>query len=150
MSGGSSLAEEQQARAWFLLAQFDVAVHTRLANSATDQIFPEYVRELLDARKTYRAARLKGLVLFTYSMQMSLSSLPDGNDKGIVVMQGILHGPRLVLEHAVQGLFGSVHGLTTHWAPLYFGQGQAYPSLNEHATFKRFFVKVHLEAWTLH
>ena len=141
MSAGSSLAEEQQARAWFLLAQFDVAVHTRLANSATDQIFPEYVRELLDARKKYRETRLKGLVLFTYSMPTSLSCLsskPDGNDEGIVVMQGILHGPRLVLLHAVQGLFGSVQGLTTHWAPLCFGQGQAYPSLNEHAAFKTF------------
>ena len=53
-------------------------------------------------------------------------------------MQGILHGPRLVLLHAVQGLFGSVQGLTTHWAPLCFGQGQAYPSLNEHAAFKTF------------
>ncbi len=61
-------------------------------------------------------------------MPTSPSSLPEGNDEGIVVMQGILHGPRLVLTHAVQGLFGSVQDLTTHWAPLYFGQGQAYPS----------------------
>ena len=89
MSAGSSLPEEQQARAWFLLAQFDVAVHTRLANSATDQIFPEYVRELLDARKKYQEARLKGLVLFAYLMLTSLSSLPEGNDKGIVEMRGI-------------------------------------------------------------
>ena len=78
-------------------------------------------------------------------MSTSLSSLPKGNDKGIVKMQGILHGPRLVLEHAVQGLFGSVQGLTTHWAPLYFGQGQAYPSLNEHATFTTFLRKSSLE-----
>ena len=105
MSAGSSLAEEQQARAWFLLAQFDVAVHTRLANSATDQIFPEYVRELLDARKTYRETRLKGLVLLTYSMPTSLSCLsskPEGNDEGIVVMQGILHGPPIRRRQSIR------------------------------------------------
>ncbi len=51
-------------------------------------------------------------------------------------MLGILHGSHWVLEHAVQGIFGSIQGLTMHWVPLYFGQGQAYPSLNEHAAFK--------------
>ena len=135
MRAGSSSAEEPRARAWFLFAQFDVAVHTRLANPDTDQIFPEYVRELLDARKTYRDTRLKGLDLFTYSMPTSLSSLNEGQDRGFVDMQGIVHGSHLVSEGAVRGLLGSVQGLTTHWGALYFDQGE---SLNDHAAFRTF------------
>ena len=87
-------------------------MHTRLASPDTDQIFPEYVRELLDARKTYWDTRLKGLHLFTYSMPTSLSSLNEGQDRGFVNMQGIVHGSHLVSEGAVRGLLGSVEGLT--------------------------------------
>ncbi len=94
----------------------------------------------MDTHKTCWDARLKGLVIFTYSMPMFISSLPEGKDKGFVDMQGIFHGSYSVLERAVLGLFGSVQDLTTHWhwAPLYFGQSQAYPPLNEYAAFRTF------------
>ena len=61
MSTGSSPANEPRALAWFLFTWFDIAVHTRLANPDTNKIFPEYVRELLDAHTKYRETRLKGL-----------------------------------------------------------------------------------------
>jgi hypothetical protein len=60
MSAEASSENEPRARAWFLIARFDLAVHTRLENYDTDQI-PEYVRELLDPREKYRETRLKGL-----------------------------------------------------------------------------------------
>ena len=65
MSAEASSENEPRARAWFLIAQFDLAVHTRLASYDTDQIFPGYVRELLDPRAKYRETRLKGMSLST-------------------------------------------------------------------------------------
>ena len=46
------------ARAWFFSAQLDVNVHKRLANPDTDTIFPECIREVIDTRASYLAARL--------------------------------------------------------------------------------------------
>ena len=135
MSTGSSSANEPRARAWFLFARFDLAVHTRLVDSDTNKIFPEYVRELLDARTKYRDSRVKGLNLFTYSMPTSLSSLADGHARGFVPMEAIFQASRLVSERAVLGIFGSPRGFTANWGPLYFGQGE---SLNDHAAFKKF------------
>ena len=68
MSASSSSATDPQARAWFLCAQFHVAEHTRLANSDTDQLFPDYVREIFATREKYLDKRMKGLHLITYSM----------------------------------------------------------------------------------
>ena len=55
----SSSVTDARARAWFLVAEFDVAEHTRLTNSDTDQLFPEYVREVFSAREKYLDARIK-------------------------------------------------------------------------------------------
>jgi hypothetical protein len=126
---------DARARTWFLQAEFDVAVHTRLANSNTSQNFSEYIRELIDFRLSYLNSRLKGINFISYSMPRTLSSL---RQRGIVSMNGIFHGSRVVSQHTVQGLFGSVDGLTASWAALYFGQGEVWPSLNDHAMFKTF------------
>ena len=67
-AAGASSESEPRARAWFLIARFDLAEHTRLIDSDKDRIFPEYVRELLDTREKYREKPLKGLSLFTYSI----------------------------------------------------------------------------------
>lgn len=108
MSAGASSESEPRASAWFLIARFALAEHPRLVDSDKDRIFPEYVRELLDKREKYRETRLKGLSLFTYSMPTSLSSMPDGQARDSVFMQGIYQGSYLVAERAVRGLFGSV------------------------------------------
>ena len=142
MSAGAASESEPRARAWILIARFDLAVHTRLLDSDKDRIFPEYVRELLDPREKYRETRLKGLSLFTYSMPTSLFSMPDGQSRDSVFMQGIYQGSYLVSERAVRGLFGSVEGLDANWGPLYFGRGE---SLNDHAAFKTFLCQSSLE-----
>ncbi len=47
------------ARAWLLDAEFDVALHPQLANadSDTDQIFPERLRQYFDDRAAYLKKR---------------------------------------------------------------------------------------------
>ena len=142
MSAGTSSESEPRARAWFLIARFALAEHPRLVDSDKDRILPEYVRELLDKREKDRKTRLKGLSLFTYSMPTSLSSMPDGQARDSVFMQGIYQGHHLVAERAVLGIFGSVRGLDANWGPLYFGQGE---SLNDHKEFKRFLCQSSLE-----
>ena len=77
MSTGSSSANEPRARAWFLFARFDLAVHKQLVDSDTNKIFPEYIRALLDARTKYRESRLQGLNLLTYSEYADVSLLPS-------------------------------------------------------------------------
>ncbi len=72
MTASSSSAKEPHARAWLFCAQFDVEVHMRLASSDTDKIFPEYLREVDDTRKSYPDARLEGLDLLTYSLPTRL------------------------------------------------------------------------------
>ena len=131
----SDALSDARARAWFLYAEFDVTVHTRLANSNTNQIFPEYIRELIDSRLSYLNSRLKGINFISYSVPRTLNSLLQ---RGVVSMNGIFHGSRVVSRHTVQGLFGSVEGLTASWGTLYFGQGQVWPSLNDHPMFKTF------------
>ena len=129
----SDALSDARARAWFLCAEFDVAVHTRLANFNTNQIFPEYIRELIDSRLSYLNSRLKGINFISYSVPRTLYSL---RQRGVVSMNGIFHGSRVVSQHTVQGLFGSVEGLTASWGALYFGKGEVWPSLNDHAMFK--------------
>ncbi len=77
MRPSSTSATNQQARAWYLYAEFDVAKHTRLANSDTDQIITGYVREVIAAREQNLDARIKGLDLITYSVPTTLSSLQN-------------------------------------------------------------------------
>ena len=131
----STSFQPPRARAWFLIAQFDVAVHMRFANSNTDQIFPEYIRELIDSRRSYLDSRLKGMNFISYSVPRTLSSLQN---RGVVTMDGIFHGSHVVSQHTVQGLFDSVDGLTASWGALYFGPGEAWPSLNDHAAYKTY------------
>ena len=113
----STSSQTPRARAWFLYAQFDVAVHKRLANSNTDQIFPEYIRELIDSRRSYLDSRLKGMNFISYSVPRTLSSLQN---RGVVTMDGIFHGSHVVSQRTVQGLFDSVDGLTASWGALDF------------------------------
>ena len=117
----SSSANEPRARAWIFNAQFDVAEHTRFANSDTDQIFPEYIRELIDSRVSYLNSNLKGMDFISYSVPRTLSSVQS---RGVVAMDGIFHGSHAVAEDTVQGLFGSVEGLTTSWGALYLAQAK--------------------------
>jgi hypothetical protein len=121
MRASSSSAKEPRARAWVFNAQFDVAEHTRFANSDTDQIFPEYIREFLDTRASYLSKHLKGLTLVSCSVPTTLTSCCD---KGVVYMQGILHGSHLVNERTVHGLFDRINGVTAQWGALYFDQGE--------------------------
>ena len=131
----SSSEQIPHARAWFLYAEFDVAVHSRLANSDTNQIFPEYIRELIDSRLSYLDSRLKGMNFISYSVPRTLSTLQN---RGVVPMDGIFYGSHVVSQCTVQGLFASVDGLTAFWGALYFGRGEAWPSLNDHAAYKTF------------
>ena len=139
MSAHSSSANERRARAWLLHAQFHVAEHTRLANSDTNQIFPEYIREFFNARASYLNKHLKSLNLISVSVPTTLSS-PETLDgyRDVVNVHGIFHGSHLVSERALQGIFGSSAGVTTSWDALYCGQGEACPSLDDHAVFKTF------------
>ena len=93
MMSHSSSATDPRARAWFLTVKFDVAVHTRLINSDTDQIFPDYVRQVFAAREKYLDSRIKGLQLITYSMPTTLSSLQN---QEAVPVDAIFHGSHLV------------------------------------------------------
>ncbi len=51
MRAGASSEIDPRARAWFLIARFDLAVHTQLEDSDSDQIFPEYALEPFDPWK---------------------------------------------------------------------------------------------------
>ena len=99
MRASSSSAADPQARAWFLCAQFHVAEHTRLANSDTDQLFPDYVRKLFATREKYLDRRMKGLHLITYSMPTTLSSLQN---RDVVPVDAIFHGSQLVSQRTVE------------------------------------------------
>ena len=118
---------------WRLEKRFKV--HTRLANPDTDTIFPEYIREIFDRRASYLNTRLAGLELLTCSMPTALSYHCNFD---VVVMQGIYHGARMVNARTVEGIFEGVDGVYALWTALYYGQGEACPSLNEHAVFTKF------------
>ena len=80
MRDNFSSGKDTSARAWHLFAQFHVAAHTRLADPETDQLFPDYVREIFAARAKYLDRRIKGLHLITYSMPTTLSSLQNAGN----------------------------------------------------------------------
>jgi len=110
-------------------------MHPRLVNSDTYQILPEYVREVIAARERYLDARIQGLKLITYSMPTTLSSLQN---RGVVPVDAIFHGSHQVSQRTVDTVFDGIAGLTSNWEALYYGQGEKWPSLNEHATFIAF------------
>ena len=118
MRGNFSSGKDTSARAWYLFAQFHVAEHTRLANPETDQLFPDYVREVFAARAKYLDRHIKGLRLITYSMPTTLSSLQN---RGVVPVDAIFHGSHLVSQRTVEAIFDGLAGLTAHWGALYYG-----------------------------
>ena len=135
MRASSSSAADPLARAWPLVAEFDIAKHTRLTNPDTDQIFPEYVREVIAAREKYLDARIKGLHLITYSVPTTLSSLQN---RDVVPVDAIFNASHLVSQRTVETVFAGLAGLTFYWGALYYGPGETWPSLNEHAAFIAF------------
>ena len=102
MRASSSPAADPLARAWHLFAEFDIAKHTRLTNPDTDQIFPEYVREVIAAREKYLDARIKGLHLITYSVPTTLSSLQN---RDVVPVDAIFNASHLVSQRTVETVF---------------------------------------------
>jgi hypothetical protein len=62
----SSSDAQIHAGAWLLGATFDVALHQQLANTDTDQKFPERVRQYLDDHAAFLKNHMKGLDLITY------------------------------------------------------------------------------------
>ena len=135
MRDNISSGKDTSARAWHLFAQFHVAEHTRLADPETDQLFPDYVREIFAARAKYLDRRIKGLHLITYSMPTTLSSLQN---RGVVPVEAIFHGSHLVSQRTFEDVFAGLAGLTTYWGALYYGRDETWPSLNEHAAFIAF------------
>ncbi len=62
-------------------------------------------------------------------------------NREVVPVFGIFYDSRLVFENTIQAIFRGVDGLYTTWAPLYFGPGTKYPSLNDHAAFIAFLAE---------
>jgi hypothetical protein len=135
-TSSSFSAKEPPACAWLLHAQFNVAVHKRLANPDTDQIFPEYIREFFDARASYFKKHLKGMHLISFAMPTNLSSMQNGQSRDFVLMEGVFLGSHSVSDRTLQGLFDS--SVTTQWAAFYFGQGESF---DDHAVFRAFLRK---------
>ena len=106
-----------------LIAEFDVTEHLQLANTDTNQIFPECVRHYFDARASYIKTNMKGVDLISYSVPTALSAMSNRN---VVPVLCIFHGSHEVAQRTVQSLFCNIQGLTTNW------------TFNEHAMFIRF------------
>ena len=53
-------------------------------------------------------------------------------------MDAIFHGSHQVSQRTVDTVFDGIAGLTSNWGALYYGQGEKWPSLNEHAAFIAF------------
>ncbi len=104
MRAASSPEQAPDARAWFLYAEFDVVEHPRLVDSDyesdTNQIFPEYIRKLIDSRVSYLDSRLQGMNFISYSVPRTLSSLQN---PGAVPMDAIFHGSQSVPQLTLEG-----------------------------------------------
>jgi hypothetical protein len=61
----SSSEAMQHARAWVLIAHFDVAVHSLLVNIVTNQVFPKSIDKYFDDRASFLAKFMSGLDLVT-------------------------------------------------------------------------------------
>jgi hypothetical protein len=132
--------EQIRSRAWLLHAEFHVAGHSQIADIRTRQIFPDYVRRIIDTRASYFNQRMKALVLLSLStlMPTDMSSLCN---REVVPVLGILYDSRLVFEDTVQAIFRGIDGLTARWGALHFGPGTDFPSLNEHPAYIRFLAE---------
>jgi hypothetical protein len=104
MRTSSTSATDLQGCAWKLLAEFDVAKHTLLANSDTDQIITEHVREVIAAREKYLDERIGGLDLITFSMPTILSS-PQA--RIVVPVDAIFNAFRLVPQNTTLETFST-------------------------------------------
>ena len=124
MQATLSATEQKRSRAWFLHADFHVACHPQIVDIQTEQIFPEYVQNIIATRASYFNERMKALVLLSISMPTVMSSLCN---REVVPVFGILYDSRLVFENTVQAIFRGVDGLSATWAPLYFGPCTQYP-----------------------
>jgi hypothetical protein len=100
MRAASSPEQAPDARAWFLCEEFDVVEHARLVDSDTNQIFPEYIRKLIDSRISYLDSRLQGMNFISYSVPRTLSSLQN---PGAVPMDAIFHGSQSVPQLTENG-----------------------------------------------
>ncbi len=121
-------AEEQQirSRTWLLHAEFAVAGHPRIANNQTDQIFPEYVRQCFHSSASYFEKHVTGLILLSFSLPTTLSSLCD---REVVPVIAILYDSHKVCASTVEKVFCKVGGLTTRWAVL-ISRCKKYPKTN--------------------
>jgi hypothetical protein len=138
MQASLSATEQKRSRAWILHAEFHVAGHPQIADIQTEQIFPEYVRNIIASRASYFNKNLKALALLSISMPTVMSSLCN---REVVPVVGILYDSRLVFENTVQAIFRGVDGLSATWAALHFGPGTKFPSLNDHPAFIKFLAE---------
>jgi hypothetical protein len=138
MQSSLSATEQKRSRSWFLHSDFHVAYHPQIADIQTEQIFPEYVQNILATRASYFNEHMKALVLQSMSMPTVMSSLCS---QDVVHVFGVLHDSRLVFEDTVQAIFRDVDGLSATWTHLQFGPGTKYPSLNDHPAFISFLAK---------
>jgi hypothetical protein len=136
MQASLSTTEQKRSRAWFLHAEFHVADHPQIADIQTEQLFPEYVQNIIATRASgnnilnvfwmpYFNERMKALVVLSISKPTVMSSLCN---REVVPVFGILYDSRLVFENSVQAIFRGVDGLSATWAVLHFGPGTEYPS----------------------
>ncbi len=138
MQASLSTTEQIRSRAWILHAEFHVAGHPQIADIQTEQIFPEYVRNIIATRASYFNKHLKALALLSISMPTVMSSLCN---REVVPVFGILYDSRLVFENTVQAILSGVDGLSATWAALHFGPGTKFPSLNDHPAFIQFLAE---------
>jgi hypothetical protein len=118
LRAGSSSATDQQACAYFLTADFNVAQHTRITNSDTVEIIQEYVSEVFAASEKYLDSRIKGMHLITFSMPMTISSLGNrGVVLGCYVSWLLIWPPSIQLRQ----LLIRIDRLTTYWAQSNWG-----------------------------
>ena len=141
-----SATEQIRSRAWFLQAEFHIAGHPQIADIQTEQIFPEYVRNIIATRASYFNKHLKALALLSISMPTDMSSLCN---REVVPVFGILYDSRLVFENTVQAILSGVDGLSATWGALHFGPGTEYPTLHDHPAFITFLAKSSLGGMAL-
>ncbi len=146
MRSPSSSATDPQARAWFHTAEFDVAVHTRLTNSDTDQILARAWKfeavidaahhpDLIDARgeifSDYFRLRILHCLenwesikaawdLVSYSVQRNI--LSSQNIQPVSVLGIFRHGSHAQRLTAVQGILSDIPGLTVSWTAIVLAQ----------------------------
>ena len=124
-----------RARAWLLDAVIAVDSHPHLVNTNSGEISYECVRNIFNSRKTLIEHTWKGLDFISFSIPKNMKNLHPRN---AVPMVAILHGTHDISQNTVQAIFYSVKGFSAAWAPLHFGPGEKYRTLEDHAMYKTF------------